>query len=214
MSNIPILFILFRRLCIVSWGVANGFGALHNLLGLYIICRGLSAALHSLHVGALYNILMYPHPNLPTPLPIPRAPRRIGPRRCGRSPPSPKGIYLSLYIYTYIYVHIEREKEMYMCCALLPPRCVFVQTSRILLCMLSHVLKSSLTDASNTMSKVVWLSSLQHFLICLLSDSSIHVEYILGLPCWAKLLNKWVHKCLLGVCMCSKRCVSCKNLVK
>ena len=110
-------------------------------------------------------------------------------------------------------MYIEREKQMYMCCALLPPTCVFVQTSRMRLCML-HLLKSSLTGASSTMSQVVWLSSLQHFLICLLSDSSIHVEYILGLPCWAKLLNKWVHKCLLGVCMCSKRCVSCKNVVK
>jgi len=204
--------ILFRRLCIVSWGFAKSFGALHSLLGLYIICWGLSAALQSLHVGALFSILMCPHPNLSPPhSPPPRAPRRIGPRRCGRSPPPLK---VSLSIYIHIYEYKEREKEMYMCCALLPPRCVFVQTSRILLCMLSHVLKSSLTDASNTMSKVVWLSSLQHFLICLLSDSSIHVEYILGLPCWAKLLNKWVHKCLLGVCMCSKRCVSCKNVVK
>ena len=119
MFSIPIIFILFRRLCIVSWGVAKFFGALHNLLGLYIISRGLSAALHNLHVGALYNILLYPHPNLPTPLPIPRAPRRIGPRRCGRYPP-PLKVYISIYIYIYIYINIyvyrEAERNVYVLC--------------------------------------------------------------------------------------------------
>ena len=107
------LFILFRRLCIVSWGFAKSFGALHSLLGLYIICWGLSAALQSLHVGALFSILMCPHPNLSPPhSPPPRAPRHIGPRRCGRSPPPLK---VSLSIYIHIYEYKERERKKCIC---------------------------------------------------------------------------------------------------
>ena len=109
MSNIPILFILFRRLCIVSRGIAKVFGALHNLLGLYIICRVLSAALHSLHVGALYHVVSPSQSTHPTP--HSPGPTAHWPKAVRAVPPFPKGIYLSLYIYTHIYIHREREKK-------------------------------------------------------------------------------------------------------